>query len=341
MKLRVLIVDDSPFVRELLRVGLEPIADVEVVGEAGDGMAARRLVAELQPDVVTMDVVMPLVGGLDAIRAIMRERPTPIVVVADTGEDAGRMAVAAIAAGAVEVFAKPRRGFGQGEAERLARVLRAAAAVRVSPAPAPAARRPIADGAAAGRLAGVRFIAITASTGGPPALAALLGELPAGFPVPIALVQHTAAGFTAPFVAWLDSIVKLKVVVAAPGGVALPGQVTVAPDLHHLEVAAGNAVRLTTAPPIGGHRPAGDVLLASVARLHGNQAMGIVLSGMGSDGAAGLAAIHRAGGLAAIERPEGAVLDAMPRAALRACGEALIGSPADIGAALRGARGRP
>jgi two-component system, chemotaxis family, protein-glutamate methylesterase/glutaminase len=331
MTMRVIIVDDSPFVREVLRAGLSRHADLEIVAEAGDGQTAEKLIRQLRPDVVTMDVVMPLMSGLDAIRNIMLRAPTPIVVVSDARGGVAQLMVEAVGAGAIEVFVKPVGGFDELAANQLAAILRAAARAhvpaRVAP-PLPTYR----PGEIERKLAGAAVLGIVASTGGPPALRDLLAPLPATFPIPIAIVQHTAVGFTGGLVAWLATCTKLPVEVAAAGR-ELRG-VMVAPDDHHMEVSRTGEVVLHRAPPIRGHRPSGTVLLRSLAAF-GRRAAGIVCTGMNDDGAAGLAALEQAGGVAIVEDPSTAIIDAMPRAAISSTPGAYVAPIAAIAQLLQ------
>lgn len=318
MAVRVLIVDDSPFVREVLRQGLSRYPDIEIVGEASDGKRAEKMVIELRPDVVTMDVVMPMVGGMDAIRSIMARCPTPIVVVSDASDDQKHLSLQAMEAGAIDTFAKPRTGFDDAAADELATLLRAAARVRVRP------RARSADPSAAPRsLARTRrvdFIGIVASTGGPQTLRRMLGELtqPGSRPIPpIAIVQHTAVGFTGALTSWLARYSDVEVSMAQDGKRIEAGTIVIAPDDRHLEVLPGGLARLGAGPKLGGHRPSGTLLLRSLARSYGAGAVGVVLTGMGNDGADGARAIEDHGGLVLIEAPETAIIDGMPRAALQ------------------------
>lgn len=325
MTVRVLIVDDSAFFREVLRAELAAFPELDIVGEAGDGARAIAAAAALAPDVITMDVLLPLVGGLDAIRAIMAARPTPIVVLSGlVGRDA-RLGLDAIAAGALELVGKPMAGFDAASARRLADLLVAAAASRpgVVTAPGRATVR-------AARVAPPRVIAIAASTGGPPLLRALLGGVGPGFPAAIAIVQHTSAGFVVPLASWLGDGCALSVAVAGDGDRARPGAVLIAPDDQHLTIEASGAVVLSSAAPVGGHRPAADPLFRSLARGFGDGAAGIVLSGMGSDGADGLAALAARGGQAWVLAPDDAAVAAMPRAALAAVPRANVVSAAAL-----------
>lgn len=336
MTVRLLIVDDSAFFREVLRAELAAWPEVVVVGEAGDGTQAIALARSLRPDVITMDVVLPLVGGVDAIRAIMAERPTAIVVLSrKVGHDL-RLGLDAIAAGALELVEKPSAGFDLPAVRRLVELL-ATVAGRPAPPPSVEAAPPRLPRAAAARVIGV-----VASTGGPPLLRGLLAALPRDLGVPIAIVQHTSAGFVEPLVSWLADATALTVRVAAAGHRLSAGEVLVAPDDRHLTIGADGAVRLDDGPRDGGHRPSGTALLRSLARGYGAAVVAVVLSGMGKDGADGLAAVVAAGGTAVVQDPAEAVIAAMPRAALAAAPTATVvraaALPALLVQAARGAR---
>jgi two-component system chemotaxis response regulator CheB len=334
MKIRVVIVDDSPFIREVLRAGLARHPDLEIVGEAGDGRTAERLIVSLKPDVVTMDVVMPLISGLDAIRNIMAKRPTPIIVVSDARGGVAELMVQAVGAGAVDVFVKPTRGFDELAASQLASALRNAARARLPARPAAPPPSPRRADEVVRRIAGASLIGIVASTGGPAVLRQLISGLPAGFAVPIAIVQHTAIGFTQALASWLRESTRVPVHVGQAGQ-ELRG-VVIAPDDHHMEVNRNKEIVLHRSAPVRGHRPSGTILLQSLAA-HGRGAVGIVCTGMNDDGAVGLAALETAGGIALVEDPQTAMIDSMPRAAISATRAPVVGSAARIGELLRGA----
>lgn len=331
MPIRVLVIDDSRLVREILRATLARFPDFEVVGEAGDGRRGELLTKELRPDVITMDVVMPMMGGIEAIERIMREQPTPIVVVANLAASDGKLAMEAMARGAVEVFAKPSQGMDEEAARALAETLRRSAGLRLGKALPPRGPR-------TRRLAYPRplsIIGVVASTGGPRGLRAMLEALPRPFPCPLAIVQHTAAGATEPLAAWLSAATGHRVEVAYDGQLLGAGEVVVAPERVHLTVEAGPRVRLQRGAPSDGHRPSGSVLLSSLAKGFASQAAGVVLSGMGSDGAAGLGELEAAGGLALIEDPASAVVGGMPTAALSSTQAAIVAAPEALARELR------
>jgi two-component system chemotaxis response regulator CheB len=325
--IRCLVVDDSRAFRAILRAILAGAPGVEVVGEAADGDEAVAQVLALRPDVVTMDVRMPKKDGLAAIEEIMQVAPTPIIVVSgEAGPEKQEVSFWALELGAIEVLAKPRSD-GDGRFEREAQAIREAvrsvaglklvtrhprraALVRAGlAATAPHARSP-----ARGRTT-PRILGIAASTGGPPALARILRALPREYPIPIAVVQHIARGFEAGLVHWLGTETQLAVKLAAEREPLRAGIVYVAPEGRHL-APAGGQVRLVDDAPVRGFRPSGTALLLALAREYGGAAAGLVLSGMGDDGAEGLRAIHDRGGWTAAQGPASCAVFGMPRVAI-------------------------
>jgi two-component system chemotaxis response regulator CheB len=355
--IRCLVADDSRAFRAILRTILARAPEVEVVGEAADGAEAVSKVLSLRPDVVTMDVRMPGKDGLVAIDEIMRIAPTPIVVIsAEAGPERQEIAFRALDLGAIEVLAKPRSdgaGRFEREAEAIRLAVRSVAGLKLvtrhrrpfraaaTPAPAaaarprPAAPPPLAAAAPPVRGAGAaaRVLGIAASTGGPAGLARILKALPREFPLPVLVVQHIAQGFEAGLVHWLSAESALPVKLADEGEPLRPGAVLFAPEGRHL-VLSGGMVRFTDAPPVGGFRPSGTVLLSSLARELGPAAAGLVLSGMGEDGAAGLAEIRARGGWTAAQGPGTSVVFGMPRAAIERGAAALTLELDDVAPAL-------
>jgi two-component system chemotaxis response regulator CheB len=314
MAVRVVIVDDSPLVRGLLREALSEQPDLEVVGEAGDGLSALRLIKQARPDVVTMDVLMPIMGGPETIKRVMAECPTPIVVFAAALAD-HNLAWKALESGAAEVFAKPTGGLDAVTVANLAAALRRAASARVArqaafePAPPTQIHRSSMRG-------GTAVIGIVGSTGAPRVLQNIVASLSPDFPWPICIVQHTLRGFTESLVSWLASYSSLPVELARHGDELRRGTVVVAPDDHHLEIHAKGRIHLDPGPSVDGHRPSATVLLRSLAAAYGVRAAALVLTGMGRDGAEGAASIDAARGLVIVEEPSTAMLPGMPGEAL-------------------------
>jgi two-component system, chemotaxis family, protein-glutamate methylesterase/glutaminase len=309
--IRVLVADDQQASRTLLRsiFALEP--GFEVVAEARDGGEAARLVRELGPDLVTMDVEMPVLNGFEATLRIMTERPTPIVVVSGQDVNAVGFALEAMKAGALAVVPKPPAPTDpafEAQARHLLTMARAMAGVTLLPQVRPpevAARGP-----APRRQQKARVVAIAASTGGPPALSRILSELPTDFRAPILVVQHIAEGFAEGLARWLAGTSRLRVKVAEHGEALLPRTVYLAPDRRHLGV-LGDAVELSDRPPVDGFKPSGTHLFESVARSFGRAALGLILTGMGKDGVRGLQALRAAGGTVVAQDRESSVIFGM------------------------------
>jgi two-component system chemotaxis response regulator CheB len=310
-RIRVLVVDDSPVVRTVLREGLARESDLEVVGEASDGAQAVRMAAEMRPDLVTMDLLMPVMGGSEASLRIMRECPCPILVVGTPGLTSSAEQDA-LAGGAIEVFRKPAEGFDDASLQRLAGAIRR----MVQVARARVLAQPVIRRSVPLRPSEVAVVGVVGSTGAPRVLRDLLAGLPVDLPAPIAVVQHTERGFSTALVSWLAAATPLTVKIACEGDSVAPGQVVVAGDDAHMELALDGRVRLRSGDVVDGFRPSGTVLLSSLAAAFGRRALGVVLSGMGSDGADGLGAIYAAGGTAVVEDPESAVVAGMPERAL-------------------------
>jgi two-component system chemotaxis response regulator CheB len=353
---RVAICEDSRTYAEGLRRFLEADGKLAVVAVA---TSAERLIDQLphvRAELVTMDLELPGIDGVQAIEQIMATRPLPIVVVSGHAGPHARLVTAALAAGAVDSVAKSELRFDLREDEqagtlrrrlvglaRSARPAASSAARRRAAAPraptraATPARRSAAH--ANGRLPRVgvaRAVAIGASAGGPRALGEVLGGLPDSLPLPVLVVQHMSEGFMGEFAAWLDSVVAPPVRLARDGELVGAG-VAVAPHGAHMLLEPGGRLRLDGRLEAGSHRPSADVLLRSLAETAGRGAVGVILTGMGRDGADGVAAVREAGGVALAERPEQAMLSGMPAAAAAAGATPL--SLREIGAALSAIEG--
>lgn len=318
--IRCLIVDDSPTFRLVLRELLTADRRFEVVGEAADGDQALELVQALKPDVMTLDVHMPGRSGYDVIRAVMSSAvPVPILVISAAADDASdQVAFQAMSLGALEVLGKPKAGDPvrmARDAEALRTAVRFVAGIKpVTRFPQPASLAAEPDVAASSRP--VQCVGIAASTGGPQALAQLLEGLPASFPVPILVVQHIAQGFTAGMVGWLGDKTPLRVKLAEHGELLSAGTVYVAPDNQHLLTSMGRVRLSADGPRVGGFRPSATVLFTAMARDYGSAGVGLVLSGMGDDGAAGLKLMRGRGARVLAQDEASSVVWGMPRVAL-------------------------
>jgi two-component system chemotaxis response regulator CheB len=331
---RVLIADDSAVMRRLLLTTLESEEDLRVVGTAKDGAEAVRLCHSLRPDVVIMDLNMPVMDGLLATRKILEQGAVPIIVLSGyVGDPSSQMAFEAIRVGALAVVAKPT-GPDEPEYRRmhdeLVRLVRSMATVKMVARPAQSAG-PIQPMAAHDTPTHVRAVGIVASTGGPAALHFILRRLPNTFPAPILIVQHITRGFVPGLVDWLSNDSKLDVRLAENGEIPQPGQALFAPDDYHMFIDSRGGIVLSDSDRSSGEgsgvmvlsdgdleeaqRPSGNVLFRSVARSYGAQAVGVVLTGIGTDGAAGLLHIKNAGGQTIAQDEQTSVVFGMPSAA--------------------------
>ena len=323
--IRVLIVDDSPLTRDMIRAILSSAPDMAVIGEAGDGLEAVRAVAALKPDVVTMDIEMPVLGGLEAIARIMTEHPVAILVV--TALTGVRTAFSAISRGALDVIEKPDVSLEN--MQTLQRKVRLLAGVDIGAQLAAARRRPaataVAPKAAAPGAARAKIVAVAASTGGPQAIHSILAALPAAFPVPILITQHIAEGFTRGMVDWLAGATPLKVSVARNGEALVPGAAYVNPAEKSMRITGGGLIVLEERDPGRFYHPCCDTMLTSVAASCRERAVGVILSGMGSDGVAGLEAIRARGGTTLAQDAQSSVVYGMNRSAVeRGCVDKVI-----------------
>jgi two-component system chemotaxis response regulator CheB len=318
---RVLIVDDSALVRQVLSRLLATDPGIEVVGTAPDPVAAERKLAALAPDVLTLDVEMPRMDGLAFLERLMRVRPMPVVMVSSLTHAGCEATLRALELGAVDVVAKPRvdvRERLEELAGELVEKVKAAAAARVRPRRStPDGIRPASSSAPAYRPTEA-IVVIGASTGGTEALREVLVALPPNAPG-IVIVQHMPEGFTAAFARRLDALAAVRVAEAADGDRVLPGHVLLAPGNHHLRlIRDGAAVRaaVVDGPPVNQHRPSVDVLFESAATVLGPSAVGVLLTGMGRDGAQGLLALRRAGARTIAQDESTSVVWGMPREAI-------------------------
>jgi two-component system, chemotaxis family, protein-glutamate methylesterase/glutaminase len=342
---RVLIVEDSPVVREFLIHILGSDPEIEVVGTAETGREALEAVERTRPDIITMDVHMPKMNGFDATRRIMETRPTPIVIVSGTLEVAETASVfRAIEAGALAVLPRPS-GIGHPEHERSAadfvrtvKLMSEVKVVRRWSHLRPGETLPMASLSAEiqRRTARteIRLIAIGASTGGPPVLRMILSGLPKDFPLPVLIVQHIATGFTQGFVEWLAQSSNLPVQLPVHGQQVVPGRVYVAPDGFHMTVGIDGRISLNTDEPENGLRPSVSCLFRSVAKAYGQSAIGVLLTGMGKDGALELKLMKEQGAVTIAQDKETSVVHGMPGEAIRLGGATYILPPEKISMTL-------
>jgi two-component system chemotaxis response regulator CheB len=318
--IRVLVVDDSPLIRSILVDMLESEPGFQVVGQAQDGQEAVLLAARLRPHVITMDIRMPRLNGLEATRQIMASTPTPIVVVASSIYESDlNIAFNAIGMGALTVVEKPR-GLDPADydavRDQLVRTVRLMADVQVVTLWSGKDKAPDFSGLAMRPATRVELIAIAASTGGPGILRQILGALPATFGIPIIVVQHITPGFAQGFARWLDSVTPLTVALAQNGETLAPGRVLIAPEGAHTTLTAGCTIRLDFSEPLKGVRPSATPLFESVARSFGPTAVGVILTGMGDDGVDGLEALRRAGGQVIAQDEASCAVFGMPKVAI-------------------------
>lgn len=340
--IRVLVVDDSAVARRVLTAALDRHPDIEVIGAAVDPYDARDRILALEPDVVTLDIEMPRMDGLTFLARLMKHYPVPVVIVSSLTPRNSEAALRALTVGAVEVLAKPGRSTDPGQlSAQLGHAVRAAAAARLE-------RLPTVRSAVAGppvraalRASG-RVMAIGASTGGPLAIEQLLAGLPAAAPATL-IVQHMPAGFTAAFARRLDANSALEVREAVDGDAVVQGTALVAPGDRHmvLQRRAGQlVVGVRDGPPVHHQRPAVDVLFHSVAHVVGGHAIGVLLTGMGADGASGMRVLRDAGAHTIAQDEATSVVFSMPKESIRFGGACeVLPLPRIAAAALHAAAG--
>jgi two-component system chemotaxis response regulator CheB len=335
--IKVLVVEDSPVALELLKHILSSDPEITVVGTATNGLEAVEFVKRERPDVITMDIIMPKMDGFEATRQIMGTHPVPIVIVsASLVREEVEKTWRAVEAGAVAVLEKPRYvGFGKSteEGERLVQTVklmsqvkvvrrwnRGSSALQPGPETSPPSPRPIAKPdpqivSVFGQK--IRVVAIGASTGGPPVLQQIFSSLPPSFPAPILLVQHISPGFTQGFVDWLNRTATLQARLAVDGERIIPGNIYVAPDGHQMKVDTGGRIVLATEEAENGIRPSISYLFRSVASAFGAKSIGILLTGMGRDGADELKTMRDKGALTIAQDKESSIVYGMPMEAVK------------------------
>ena len=336
MKIKVLIVDDSALIRSVMNEIIRSQPDMEVVGVAPDPIVARELIKKTNPDVLTLDVEMPRMDGLDFLEKLMRLRPMPVVMVSSLTERGSEITLRALELGAVDFVTKPKLSIQSGMleyAETIADKIRAAAKARVT------ARTIAQTTAGAGTAQGLpllrnpltsseKLIIVGASTGGTEAIKEFLLQMPSDCPG-ILITQHMPEGFTRSFAKRLDNLCKITVREAEGGERVLPGHAFIAPGHSHLKLVRSGAnymTQLDQGPPVNRHRPSVDVLFESAAQCAGKNAVGVILTGMGKDGAAGMLTMRRAGAYNFAQDEASCVVFGMPREAVA------IGAVHEVGA---------
>jgi two-component system chemotaxis response regulator CheB len=322
-RVRVLVVDDSALMRKLIPNILARDPMIDVVGTAMDGAFALKKIEELRPDVVTLDLEMPRMDGMETLRLIMRRAPLPVILVSTHSKEGAYATFKALALGAIDFVAKPKEA-SSGHLDAIATQL----IDKIKVAKRAAGRRPASTVAESPKFekkvsralaAPSRIVAIGVSTGGPNALQFVLSQIPADFPGSMLVVQHMPEGFTEMFARRLDECCALDVQEAKSGDLLVAGRVLICPGNRHMMVRRmprGDMAVLTDAPHVNGHRPSVDVLFHSVAQEFGPMTVGILMTGMGEDGAEGLGALKAAGGITLAQSEDTCVVPGMPRAAI-------------------------
>jgi two-component system, chemotaxis family, protein-glutamate methylesterase/glutaminase len=319
-KVRVLVVDDSALMRKLIPQMLAGDESIEVVGTAMDGSFCLKKIEELKPNVVTLDLEMPGMNGIDTLKEIMRRQPVPVIVFSSHSTEGASVTMKALGLGAFDFVPKPKDPSAHMAevARELIVKIKAAADCKLKPRMLTGIP-PQPQKSAAPSGAPNKIVAIGVSTGGPQALEFVLSQLPADFPSTIVVVQHMPEGFTDMFARRLDEICPLRVKEAQSGDLLQAGRVLICPGSRHMKVKRlplGDIVVLSDEPRVNGHRPSADVLLRSVAEEFKNGAVGVLMTGMGDDGAEGLGTIKKEGGMTIAQNEESCVVYGMPKAAI-------------------------
>jgi two-component system chemotaxis response regulator CheB len=340
--IKVLIVDDSPVVRTLLSHALGSDPEISVIGTASDGLEAIEFVSRNKPDVITMDINMPKMGGFEAIRKIMETHPVPIVIVTASWDpkDVTKTWMA-MEAGAVHAVEKPRylgdidHDDALRELVQTVKLMSEVQVVRRWPPRVPAFTTPSAHGISKPVFSGIRMVAMGASTGGPPVIKEILSSLPENFPTPILLVQHMAPNFSRSFVYWLNQSTALGVSLAVHGEYPRPGKVYLAPDLVQMKINREGKIALTQDAPENGLRPSVSYLFRSVAKIFGKNSIGVLLTGMGRDGADELNLMKIRGAVTFAQDKESSVVHGMPGEAIKLGAASHVLPPDKIAEMLR------
>jgi len=316
---RVLVVDDSALMRKMIPQMLDADESIEVVGTAMDGTFCLKKIEELHPNVVTLDLEMPGMNGIDTLKEIMRRHPVPVIVFSSHSIEGASVTMKALGLGAFDFVTKPKDAsahMAETSKELIAKVKAAAECKlkpRILPGIPPKPEKVSTSGSP------TKVVAIGVSTGGPQALEYLLSQLPGDFPGAILVVQHMPDGFTDMFARRLDELCALRVKEAQSGDLLLPGRVLICPGSRHLRVKRlplGDVAVLTDDARVNGHRPSVDVLFRSVAEEYKSAAVAVLMTGMGDDGAEGLGAVKKEGGMTIAQSEESCVVYGMPKAAI-------------------------
>ena len=340
MPIKVLVVDDSALVRSLLSEIIRTTPGFVLVGAAPDAFVARDMVKQFAPDVITLDIEMPRMDGLTFLQKLMAARPTPVVMVSTLTENGAEATLQALELGAVDFIPKPKLGIVEGLREytdTLVEKLRAAAHVKLTKPRSPSVSSPAAIVKSTRPLQGTeKIIAVGASTGGTEAIKNLLQQFPPDVPG-LVITQHMPAGFTRSFADRLNRITPLHVFEAKGGERILPGHAYLAPGGYHLLVVRNGAdyvTKLSQTETVQGHRPAVDVMMASVAQAGGKNVLGILLTGMGKDGAQGMLDIRNQGGYTFAQDEASCVVYGMPKEAVSLGAVDCVAGLADMGAVV-------
>jgi two-component system, chemotaxis family, protein-glutamate methylesterase/glutaminase len=348
LPIKVFLVEDSPVALSILQKLLESAPDIEVVGTARNGIEALEKIPKAAPDVICTDLLMGKMGGLELTQQLMMHYPRPILVVSQAVQQTDTDTIfRLLEAGAVDVFSKPKTGLKEDydrSKDALLYKIRVLSGVKVfkkklstSPSAPPAtstvvpSKRPIPEPSGSNPL---KILAIGGSTGGPQAFHKILSKLPADFPLPIVCVQHISEGFLAGLVGWLDAACLLKVKIAEAGESPLPGHVYYAPEGHHLSVDRQGRFTYSAAPPVSNHRPSVSVTFQALAEVYGSGTIGVLLTGMGRDGADGMKAIAQTSGLTIAQDEASCVIFGMPHEAIQLGAVQHVLDIADIAAFL-------
>jgi two-component system chemotaxis response regulator CheB len=327
MSIRVLLVEDSQIATVILKRILESFPEINVVGTAGTGLEALALIPEVRPDVICTDLHMPEMDGLELTMEVMSQCPHPILVIsASVHEEDAHQVFRLLEAGAVDIFPKPLSGLVPNDLtfnQALINKIQILSGVRVfkkrkakqAPLNHSQSQPPITS--KADFYSRPKMVVVGASTGGPQALQELFGMLPPDFPVPVICVQHICPGFLRGFIDWLADSCQLGMQIAQAGEIPKAGHIYFPPEQYHLELDRKGRFTYSDAPPIDGHRPSITATFQSVAQVYGRKTLGILLTGMGHDGAAGMKTIMQAGGVTIAQDKDTSIVFGMPKEAIK------------------------